>query len=150
MLSNQGIALLIFIQQHALTEAVPKLGDPDNFVSFEHTRRSIAAVKEMFDLAKEKKGSRTKLYTIAEDGLFAATKGYIYAKYEENVPLMKEFQKDAKTFAQADAKIRRMVNGSLVNEMKKRSENCKEWLDEQYENFIQQLKLQLQFNRMFM
>ena len=146
MLSNQGIALLILIQEHTPTEAVPKLGDPDNFVSFEHTRSCIAAVKEMFDLAKEKKGSRTNLYTIAEDGLFAATKGYIYAKYEENVPLMKEFQKDAKTFAQADAKIRRMVNGSLENRVKKRSENCKEWLDEQYRNIM----LQLQFNRIFM
>jgi len=130
-----------------LKEFPPDLtGDPQNFVSFEHTQKSISAMKEMYNLAKEKKGARTKLYRIAEDGLFAATVGYIYAKKAKNVPLIEEFQKEAKNFAQADAKIRKIVNGSLCNEDVKRSENCKEWLDEQYRNNI----FLLQFNRMFM
>ena len=85
----------------------------------------------MYKLASEKKAARSHLAIILEDGLFAATAGYIYAKKARNVTLIGQFQKDAEMFAKAEAKIRKVINGNLEKEVIQRSEDTKKWLDKQ-------------------
>jgi len=84
-------------------------GDPQEFLSFTISLNKIASLKEMYKLASEKKAARSHLHIILEDGLFAATTGYIHAKKSRNTTLIEQFQKDAETFAKADAKIQKVI-----------------------------------------
>jgi len=114
-----------------LRQEFPPYDGEVEFVSFTSTQRKIAAIRKMKSLVLKKKSSRIKLCTITEDGLFAATAGYIHAKREGNRTLIREFQNEAENFAKQDAKIRKMIDASFDAERVKRSENTRQWMDEQ-------------------
>jgi len=125
--SNEGYERFAKLREEQEEES----GDPQEFLSFTITLNKIASLKEMYKLASEKKAARSHLAIILEDGLFAATAGYIHAKKSRNVTLIEQFQKDAEMFAKAEAKIRKVINGNLEKEVIQRSEDTKKWLDKQ-------------------
>ena len=85
----------------------------------------------MYKLASEKKAARSHLVIILEDGLFAATAAYIFAKKSRDSKNMEIFQKEAENFAKAGAKLQKIINGYLDKDWAQRSEDCKKWLDKQ-------------------
>ena len=86
----------------------------------------------MYKLASEKKAARTHLVIILEDGLFAATAAYIFAKKSRDSKNMEIFQKEAENFAKAGSKLQKIINGGYLDkEWAQRSEDCKKWLDTQ-------------------
>ena len=43
-----------------------------------------------------------------------------------------EFFKESESFAKAAAKLYKVINGSISEEWQRRSEDCKNWLNEQF------------------
>ena len=78
-----------------------------------------------------------------EDGLFVATAAYIHAKAQNppNFAMLGLFQIEGEVFAKAHAKMSKIKNGFLREELKQRSENCKQWMDQQHQNQRKQSKM---------
>ena len=104
-------------------------------------RIRIAGIREMYKIAKEKKPARSHLSTLLEDGLFVATAAYIHAKGSRNFTMLELFLQEGEVFAKAHAKMTKIINGYLAGEIKQRSENCKQWMDQQAQNQYLQSKM---------
>ena len=88
----------------------------------------------MYKIAKEKKPARSHLCTLLEDGLFVATAAYIHAKGSRNFTMLELYLNEGEVFAKAYAKLAKIKNGYLTEEFIQRSENCKQWMDQQAQN----------------
>ena len=67
-----------------------------------------------------------------EDGLFVATAAYIQAKGDSrNSDFLEMLHTEAENFAKICARICEIKNGYLDEDLKERSENCREWLEKQ-------------------
>ena len=86
----------------------------------------------MYKIAKDKKSALSQLCTLLEDGLFVATAAYIYAKGSRNFTMLELFLKEGEVFAKANAKITKIKNGYLTEESKQKSENYRQWMDQQF------------------
>ena len=53
---------------------------------------------------------------------------------------MEEFLKESEIFANAAAKLSKIINGSLSEEQRKRSQDCRKWLDEMFQLSRNQIK----------
>ena len=103
---------------------------------FEHKsiffRIQIAGIREMYKIAEEKKSTAlSRLCTLLEDGLFVATAAYIHAKGSRNFTMLELFLDEGEVFAKAHARLTNIKIGYLSEELKQRSENCKQWMDQQ-------------------
>ena len=110
-------------------------------------RIRIAGIREMYKIAKEKKPALSRLGTLLEDGLFVATAAYIHAKGSRNLTMLELFLDEAEVFAKAHAKLSKIKNGYLTEEIKQRSENCKQWMDQQAQNQHLESKMMAMFLR---
>ena len=70
----------------------------------------------------------------------------IHAKGSRNFTMLELFLNEGEVFAKAHAKVSKIKNGYLTEEIKQRSENCKQWMDQQAQN----QKLQSDFMAMFL
>jgi 5'-3' exonuclease len=89
---------------------------------------------EMYKMARKKKSALSYLTNILEDGLFVATAAYINAKGSRNLTMLELFLDEGEVFAKAHAKLSKIKNGYLTEEIRQRSENCKQWMDQQAQN----------------
>ena len=101
----------------------------------------------MYKIAKEKKPALSRLGTLLEDGLFVATAAYIHAKGSRNLTMLELFLDEGEVFAKAHAKLSKIKNGYLTEEMRQRSENCKQWMDQQAQNQHLESKMMAMFLR---
>ena len=101
----------------------------------------------MYYIAEEKKPALSHLCTLLEDGLFVATAAYIHAKGSRNFTMLELFLNEGEVFAKAHAKITKIKAGFLRGELKQRSENCKQWMDQQHQNQHLQSKMMAMFLR---
>ena len=86
----------------------------------------------MYKIAEEKKPALSHLCTLLLDGLFVAKAAYIHAKGSRNFTMLELFLDEGEVFAKAHAKLSNIKNGGyLTEELKQRSENCKQWMDQQ-------------------
>ena len=101
----------------------------------------------MYKIAEEKKSALSHLCTLLEDGLFVATAAYINAKGSRNLTMLELFLDEGEFFAKAHAKLSKIKNGYLTEEIKQRSENCKQWMDQQAQNQHLESKMMAMFLR---
>ena len=101
----------------------------------------------MYKIAEEKKPALSNLGTLLEDGLFVATAAYIHAKGSRNFTMSELFLDEGEVFAKAHAKLSKIKNGYLTEEIKQRSENCKQWMDQQAQNQHLESKMMAMFLR---
>ena len=92
-------------------------------------RIRIVGIREMYKIAKEKKPALTHLCTLLEDGLFVAKAAYIHAKGSRNFTMLELFLDEGEVFAKAHDRLTNIKIGYLSEELKQRSENCKQWMD---------------------